>query len=136
MNLLAIWIQSILIDQNYLTNELERQGRVVLHGLNFALNKAELLPSSEPALGEILTYVKAHPQQSFYVVGHTDNTGDHSLNMRLAEQRADTIRRTLIERGTAAERLIAAGVGPMAPLNSNRSEAGQADNRRVELVLR
>lgn len=124
------------INQNYLTNELERQGRVVLHGLNFALNQAELLPSSEPALVEIVTYIKANPQQRFYVVGHTDNTGDHSLNMRLAEQRAQTIRATLIERGTLAERLIAAGVGPMAPLNSNNSEQGQADNRRVELVLR
>src|SRR5690606_26252706 len=101
----------VSINQNYLTNELERQGRVVLHGLNFALNQAELLPSSEPALVEIVTYMKAHPQQRFYVVGHTDNTGDHSLNMRLAEQRAQTIRATLIERGTLAERLIAAGVG-------------------------
>lgn len=132
----AMAIDRVNIDQNYLTHELERQGRVILHGLNFALNQAELLPSSEPALVEIVTYMKANPLQRFYVVGHTDNTGEHSLNMRLAEQRAQTIRETLIKRGTTAERLIAAGVGPMAPLNSNNSEQGQADNRRVELVLR
>ncbi|RJY04871.1 hypothetical protein D5R81_19125 [Parashewanella spongiae] len=65
----------VTIDPQYLNDEIEQKGRVVLHGLNFAFNKSELLPSSTASLTAITEYLELHPKQQFYVVGHTDNVG-------------------------------------------------------------
>ncbi|WP_339897262.1 DUF4892 domain-containing protein [uncultured Gilvimarinus sp.] len=126
----------VTINAQYLTDSLAREGKVVLHGLNFATGEAELLPSSQEALKVILTYLESTPTERFYVVGHTDTTGDHALNMQLSEQRAESIRTALIEQGVNADRLLAAGVGAMTPISSNTSNDGHSQNRRVELVLR
>lgn len=124
------------IDNNYLQNELSRNGKVVLHGLHFASDSAQLLPESKDALTVILSYLKQHPEQNFYVVGHTDNTGNHDHNMQLAHNRATSVVNELKKQDIAAQRLLAAGVGPMSPIQHNNSVQSKASNRRVELVLR
>ncbi|WP_041523885.1 OmpA family protein [Gilvimarinus agarilyticus] len=126
----------VSINTTYLTDSLAREGKVVLHGLNFASGKADILPSSQPALDVILSYLQSAPEQQFYVVGHTDTTGEHTFNMQLSKDRAESIRATLVEQGVAETRLLAAGVGAMTPISTNASENGRAYNRRVELVLR
>jgi outer membrane protein OmpA-like peptidoglycan-associated protein len=125
----------VSINTKYLTDSLAREGKVVLHGLNFDTGKAELLPSSQQALDVIVAYLESAPEQQFYVVGHTDTTGDHGLNIKLSEDRAESIRGALVEQGVTADRLMAAGVGAMAPVSTNGSDDGRAKNRRVELVL-
>ncbi|WP_339616621.1 OmpA family protein [uncultured Gilvimarinus sp.] len=125
----------VSINTKYLTDSLAREGKVVLNGLNFDTGKAELLPSSQQALDVIVAYLESAPEQQFYVVGHTDTTGDHGLNIKLSEDRAESIRGALVEQGVTADRLMAAGVGAMAPVSTNGSDDGRAKNRRVELVL-
>lgn len=126
----------VSIDSTYLQNQLMENGKVVLHGLHFASDSAQLLPESTDALTVILSYLKQHPKQSFYVVGHTDNTGSHEHNMQLSDARATSVVNELKKQGITAERLFAAGVGPMSPLQKNNTEQHKANNRRVELVLR
>jgi outer membrane protein OmpA-like peptidoglycan-associated protein len=126
----------VVMDVKYLMSEIERTGRVVLHGLNFDFNQTTLTADSTPALKTIHDYLAANPAQSFYVVGHTDNVGDYAFNLGLSDRRAKAIVDKLKESGIAASRLAAVGVGPVAPLSSNRLETGQASNRRVELVLK
>ena len=75
------------------------------------------------------------PAGEFHVVGHTDNTGSLAHDMELSKRRAEAIVRWLASRsGITSERLRAECVGPVAPVASNRTEAGKAKNRRVELV--
>lgn len=126
----------VTIDTAYLQNELSRSGKVVLHGLHFATDSASLLAESEAALTVITDYLKNHPTQHFYVVGHTDNSGSHSHNMQLSKARANSVLQALIKQGINAERLLAEGVGAMSPQQHNASSDGKAANRRVELVLR
>ncbi|WP_020207558.1 OmpA family protein [Gilvimarinus chinensis] len=125
----------VSINTEYLEDSLAREGKVVLHGLNFDTGKAELLSSSQQALDVIVAYLESAPEQQFYVVGHTDTRGDHALNMQLSKDRAESIRGALVEQGVTADRLMAAGVGAMAPVSTNGSDDGRAKNRRVELVL-
>jgi hypothetical protein len=81
--------------------------------------------------------LRADPRLELYVVGHTDNAGTFSYNMKLSRDRAASVAKTLAgEYGIAAPRLQASGVGPLAPVASNRAEEGRAKNRRVELVAR
>jgi outer membrane protein OmpA-like peptidoglycan-associated protein len=125
----------VSIDSNYLQNELSRSGKVVLHGLHFATDSATLLAESDTALAVITDYLKNHPTQQFYVVGHTDNSGSHSHNMQLSKARAKSILQALLKQGISTERLLAEGVGAMSPQQHNASSEGKAANRRVELVL-
>lgn len=124
------------IDTAYLQNELSRSGKVVLHGLHFATDSANLLAESDTALAVITDYLKHHPGQQFYVVGHTDNSGSHNHNMQLSKARATSVLQALIKQGIHAERLLADGVGAMSPQQHNASNDSKAANRRVELVLR
>ncbi len=69
------------------------------------------------------------------MVGHTANVGNLASNMTLSKQRAEAVVNALVnDHRIAAARLIANGVGPLAPVASNAAEEGRAKNRRVELV--
>jgi outer membrane protein OmpA-like peptidoglycan-associated protein len=77
----------------------------------------------------------AQPSLRLHVVGHTDNVGNLASNMTLSKQRAEAVVDTLINgHHITASRLIANGVGLLAPVASNTTEDGRAKNRRVELV--
>jgi outer membrane protein OmpA-like peptidoglycan-associated protein len=75
------------------------------------------------------------PDLKLHIVGHTDNVGGLEYNQKLSLTRAESVTKELVVRyAIAPARLRAAGVGPLAPVASNRTEEGQAKNRRVELV--
>lgn len=69
------------------------------------------------------------------VTGHTDSTGGADYNYNLSNRRASSVANYLATRGVEQSRLIAQGVGPDQPIASNDSEAGRAQNRRVELQI-
>ena len=69
------------------------------------------------------------------MVGHTDNVGNFKYNMNLSKRRAEAVVRELTEKyRIKRDRLKAFGVGPLAPVASNKTEKGRAKNRRVEIV--
>jgi OOP family OmpA-OmpF porin len=114
---------------------IEEAGHIALYGLRFATDSAEIAPESEATLAEMATFLRENPETSVYVVGHTDDTGALSHNMDLSQRRAEAVARALVSRyEIAAARVVARGVGPLAPVVSNDTEDGRARNRRVELV--
>jgi outer membrane protein OmpA-like peptidoglycan-associated protein len=79
--------------------------------------------------------MKEKPSLNLLVVGHTDNQGGYDLNMDLSQQRAAAVVKALTEQyGVDSGRLKPAGVGYLAPVATNDTEAGRAKNRRVDLV--
>ncbi len=109
-------------------------GRVVIYGLYFDFDKATIKRESEPQLAQMIAYLKNDSSARVYVVGHTDNKGELDYNLKLSAARAKSVVAALGQAGIDAARMIAKGVGPLAPLASNKTEEGQAKNRRVELV--
>jgi OmpA-OmpF porin, OOP family len=92
-------------------------------------------PESAAAVAEIARLLTNTASLSLHVVGHTDNVGALAQNMDLSKRRAAAVVAALTTtHKIAATRLHAEGVGPLAPVASNDSEAGRAKNRRVELV--
>ena len=125
----------VVIDAEAIGADIEEYGRVVLDGIVFDFDKATLKPESQDALEAIAGFVNAHPQMSFYVVGHTDAKGTFAYNRKLSADRAASVVSALSERfGVDAARLEAHGVGPLVPVFSNETDAGRDRNRRVELV--
>lgn len=110
-------------------------GHVAVYGVYFDTGKADIKPESADALKEITTLLQKNAGLKLHVVGHTDNAGALASNMDLSRRRAAAVVAELVSRYKIdAARLRADGVGPLAPVASNRSDEGKAKNRRVELV--
>lgn len=125
----------VKVDVNVLTKEIDRTGHASVYGIYFDTNKADVKPESKQALSEIAKLLKVRPELKLYVVGHTDNVGKLGYNMDLSARRAKAVTKVLVrDYGIAKSRLSGQGVGPLAPVMANGSEAGRAKNRRVELV--
>jgi outer membrane protein OmpA-like peptidoglycan-associated protein len=107
---------------------------LILEGVNFETGKADLTPESQAILDGVAESLVANEEVKVQVGGHTDNTGSAALNKRLSAARANSVREYLISKGVAANRLTAAGFGPSKPIASNKTAAGRAQNRRVELT--
>lgn len=115
--------------------KLAAEGRVALYAIQFDFDKATLRPESDPQLAEMAKLMQSKPQLRAFVVGHTDNKGGLDYNLDLSRRRAEAVVQALVQRHRiSANRLMARGLGPLAPLAANGSEDGQARNRRVELV--
>lgn len=113
------------------------KGRILLRSqVSFATGSGEILPNSEPLLSEVADVLKRSPDIVLVEVqGHTDNRGSRQVNRQLSQERADAVRRWLLEHGIAAERLTAKGYGPDRPLAPNITARNRARNRRVQFVI-
>ena len=115
--------------------EIDRAGHVTVEGILFDFNEAVLKPESRPALEEIAALLTEDPDLRVYIVGHTDNAGTYEHNLDLSRRRAAAVVDALVaEHGIERGRLMAVGVGPVAPVASNETEAGREQNRRAVLV--
>lgn len=113
------------------------QGEIVMRDtVRFRTGSAELEPESEKTLDQVALVMKANPEiEQLRIEGHTDETGTRELNLRLSQERADTVRKYLIRRGVSPGRLTAEGFGPDKPLAEGDDDASRAKNRRVEFVV-
>jgi outer membrane protein OmpA-like peptidoglycan-associated protein len=116
---------------------LREDGRVSMSGGFFDTDSDALTGTSSEVLFKIASAMASLPEMRLVIVGHTDSVGDFNYNIDLAQRRANAVRNTLLGEpyNVAAERLVAMGAGPIAPVASNLGDEGRALNRRVEFVL-
>jgi len=104
--------------------------------VNFKTGSAMLTPLSTKALDELITVLKAYPQNKISIEGHTDITGKHTTNLKLSQARAQSVTNYLITQGIPRERIVSViGYGPDKPIASNKTPAGRTANRRVEVII-
>ncbi len=113
---------------------LDTDGRVQLHGIFFDLDKATLQTDSTKQLQHVVTLLKDYPDLKLEVQGHTDDQGADDYNLRLSQNRSETVVSYLGLFGIDDSRLIPKGFGEEKPVMSNTTKEGRAKNRRVELV--
>lgn len=125
----------VKVDAAAIGKGLAADGHLALYGIQFDFGKASLKPESTPVLAEVAALLARSPALKLHVVGHTDNVGDFDANLTLSHARAAAVVEALVKQhGIAAGRLRAHGVSSVAPVSTNRGDAGRAQNRRVELV--
>jgi outer membrane protein OmpA-like peptidoglycan-associated protein len=101
----------------------------------FAPGKAEVSSGAQRSIDKLADFLKAYPKRNVLIEGHTDNTGDEGFNIKLSQQRADTVRDQLVEKGVATQRIRTKGYGAKFPVVDNDTPGGRQQNRRVEVVV-
>lgn len=103
--------------------------------ITFAYDDATLNPSFTGSLNQLAQTMKQYDQTTIVVAGHTDSNGSDAYNMNLSKQRAISVANYLVSQGVSASRIQAVGYGEAQPVASNATDAGRAQNRRVELTI-
>jgi OmpA-OmpF porin, OOP family len=115
--------------------QLESSGSVRLD-IEFDTAKWDVKPKYDDELKQVADFMKAHPETKLEIQGHTDNVGTEASNIKLSQERADSVKGYLVNKfGIASNRLRAVGYGPNKPIASNGTGEGRQKNRRVEAVV-
>lgn len=121
--------------QTAMAQTLKTNKRLQLYGIHFDFNKATLRTEGERLITDIAKTLELNPLWSLAIEGHTDSIGGADYNLKLSQQRAESVVRALVERyKIAPERLTAVGFGMSKPKAANDTLHGRSLNRRVELV--
>jgi len=119
-----------------LAEQLEQIGRAVLADLSFETGSAQLAEQDYASLQALADYLANAPQRTVALVGHTDSSGSLEINIALSKRRAASVLERLVSAyGADRGQLEAEGMGYLAPISSNLTEAGRNANRRVEVIV-
>lgn len=108
--------------------------KIVLEGVNFDFDKSNLRQEDIAIIDRDAAVLDQWGNVNIEVAGHTDSRGSDEYNMNLSQQRAETVRNYLVNKGIAADRLSAKGYGESQPVADNATDEGRFKNRRVELI--
>jgi outer membrane protein OmpA-like peptidoglycan-associated protein len=112
-------------------NELNAYAKTIL----FDSGKSSFQAQTLPVLQSITAILKEFPSSKFSIEGHTDSDGKDASNQTLSVSRASAVVNYLVENGIDSSRLTSTGYGESKPIDSNKTKAGKANNRRVEVNL-
>jgi outer membrane protein OmpA-like peptidoglycan-associated protein len=117
----------------------ERQGDELLltmpAGITFPVNSFQIQPQFYGTLDQVAQTLSAYPSTLVDVYGHTDPSGGDRINVPLSQNRAESVASYLSQRGVNRARIATQGFGSSRPVADNGTEAGRAQNRRVELRI-
>src|SRR5690606_38233833 len=103
--------------------------------ITFATDSSTVQPQLNSTLVSVALVLKTFDKTIVDVYGHTDSQGDHAYNLSLTQPRAVAVATILSSHGIDQRRLYIGSKGETAPIASNATEAGRAQNRRVEIQL-
>ncbi len=108
---------------------------VNLPDVTFPVDSATISPQMREVLDDVAASMVQYPNSLIDVMGHTDSTGSAQYNLDLSRRRAESVTDFLVSRGVARARIEAIGYGEDYPVADNTTEAGRAQNRRVEIRI-
>lgn len=108
----------------------------IVEQIRFKFGSAEILRDSDPTLLAVAATMKDHPEiTKLRVEGHTDDKGRDDTNYKLSTDRAEAVMKWLVSAGIERKRLESMGLGKARPIDSNKTEEGRQNNRRVEFHI-
>lgn len=103
--------------------------------ITFATDSFEVRPALRSDINKVASHLLRYPDMDVQVIGHTDSDGDAAYNIGLSQRRANAVADILQAGGVSYDRIVTIGRGEAQPIASNLTEAGKAQNRRVEIVM-
>ncbi|MCG3269500.1 OmpA family protein [Yoonia sp. I 8.24] len=124
------------VNTGSLADQLGVSGHAILADLTFEIGSSQLAVGNMESLQALADYLADHPDRKVALVGHTDASGSLDANIALSKRRAGSVVERLVsDYGVARAQLAAEGMGYLAPIASNLTEAGRQENRRVEVIV-
>lgn len=117
------------------TEEVQKTLNEYAKTILFDSGRSSIKAESDAVLKDIIAILNEYSTAKFAIEGHTDSAGSAKLNQRLSDSRANAVKNYLVENGIDQFRLSAIGYGEDRPIATNRTRAGRAQNRRVEINL-
>jgi outer membrane protein OmpA-like peptidoglycan-associated protein len=108
---------------------------VTLGDVLFESGQTELREEAMASLVEVVDLLQSEPTKKIRIEGHTDSTGEAATNLEISAARANAVFKALVSLGVNAERVTTQGMGEDFPIDSNDTEEGRAQNRRVDVIL-
>ncbi|MGD0343236.1 MAG: OmpA family protein [Bacteroidales bacterium] len=133
LRVLDIALMKQEITANDILDALNKDGYIALNIL-FDIGKSTIQNESLPVITQIFELMNKDAALKISIEGHTDNTGDAASNKKLSNDRAKAVMDAIIAKGIDKTRMAFVGWGQEKPVADNRTEAGRAQNRRVEIV--
>ncbi|MEO1748687.1 MAG: OmpA family protein [Pseudomonadota bacterium] len=112
--------------------------RIILNmpsNITFPVDQDQVLPGFFATLDSVVLVLNRYNQTIIDVYGHTDSTGDEGYNLGLSQRRANSVANYFTSKGVDGRRLLVTGFGETRPIADNGTEAGRAQNRRVEIQI-
>lgn len=106
-----------------------------IKGIQFENGKSTIRPDSLPTLDSAIELFNKYPTLKVQISGHTDSSGRASSNQLLSEVRAEAVKTYMVSKGVDAARITTQGLGETQPIDTNRTRAGRANNRRIEFSI-
>ena len=134
----TIWVISdnrMIFNKVFYLVPIEVGMSVTLNNINFNFGKTTLSQQSFLELDKEVMFLNNNPKVVFEIAGYTDNVGPKDYNVLLSQGRAQTVVDYLVSQGVESAQLVAHGYGDTRPTNSNKTESGKANNRRVEFTV-
>lgn len=128
-------VSDIYGSDTYLLEPIVPKKEWILKNMYFATNKTEILPMSEESLKTLYDFLKENPRVRIKIIGHTDSVGTDQANQKLSEGRAASVKNEMVKRGIKAERIETEGRGESEPIDTNDTEEGRQNNRRVVIQV-
>jgi len=120
---------------NLKAQQTERGIVLTIGDVLFATGKADLSANANKSVATLAEFLMRNPTRNVLIEGHTDSVGKDDYNLALSRKRADSVKAKLVEDGIEAGRITAVGYGKTFPVASNDTNAGKAQNRRVDVVI-
>src|SRR5262249_11238332 len=114
---------------------IEKGQIVILEKVFFATGKSTILPKSFNLLDQVALTIKAHAEFKIRIEGHTDSQGKDAANIKLSQDRANSVMAYIIKKGIDPARRGAVGYGSAVPIANNKTGKGREANRRVEFHI-
>lgn len=124
------------VKRHLLRDQISMERDFTLNSVQFEIGSANLTKDAELSLDQVAAEMKKNPEVEVAIHGHTDNTGSKELNDALSLRRADSVKEYLVKQGIESERISTQGFGFSMPIADNNTEAGRAENRRIEFVIK
>jgi len=124
-----------VIDFEFTIRVQELKKTYTLDNVFFDTGKSTLRPESSKELNELADFLAHKKNVEIEIAGHTDNVGDDNANLKLSQDRAESVKAYLVKKGIAATRISAKGYGETKPIATNETPEGKQKNRRTEVHL-
>ena len=103
--------------------------------VNFAFDSSDLTATAKTNLDKLASVLINNPDTNINIYGYTDSKGSDDYNLKLSDRRASSVKAYLASKGVSSDRMFTMGMGEADPVASNDTDAGRAQNRRVEFAI-